>query len=61
MSRLYGWIFSDMRKTELTVRGNKEVSMQINYGSKSNSKPLVRLTVTYPKGKEKPEIKVWEN
>jgi len=56
MSRLYAWVESDTRGTELTTRGNRFIRVQVNYGSKYNSKKAVILYVEYPEDTEKPKI-----
>ena len=47
MSRLYCWIDSDMSQ-EVTRRANEKLKIQINYGSRDDSKHLVTLEVSYP-------------
>ena len=61
MSRLYGWISSDMRRTDVTIRGNERLRIKINYGSKYNSKGFIELVVSYPKDSEKPKYTVVEH
>jgi len=56
MSRLYAWIESDTRKTELTTEGHGFINARINYGSKKDSKPAVRLSVVWDETKDKPMI-----
>ena len=58
MSRLYAWIESDTRRTQLTTRGNKHIEVTINYGSRYNSKLAVQILVEYPENTEKPIIKI---
>lgn len=56
MSRLYAWIESDTRRTQLTTRGNKFIEVRIHYGSKHNSKLAVQILIEYPKTEENPHI-----
>lgn len=56
MSRLYAWINSDTRKTELTTEGNERIDLQVNYGSKDNSKYLCELIVAWKKGDVVPTV-----
>ena len=48
MSRLYCWIDTDTIQTTHTARGNERVKIQVNYGSKNDSKPLASIEVYYP-------------
>ena len=59
MSRLYAWIISDTRKTTLTTRANQTLTLEVNYGSKHNSKRALIVQVEYKKGDVKPTI--WIN
>ena len=61
MSRMYVWVDSDTRQTLLTSRANQKLDITVNYGCKTNSKQLLRVSIQYPKDSEKPEIKVWRN
>ena len=58
MSRLYAWIESDTRRTELTTRGDQFIRIQVNYGSKRNSKKAIILYIDYPKDKDVPIISI---
>jgi len=58
MSRLYAWIESDARKTELTTRGDQFIRIQVNYGSKHDSKKAIILYIEYPKDKDVPIIDI---
>jgi len=58
MSRLYAWIESDTRKTEVTSRGHGFINAKINYGGKDDSKPAVRLSVVWDETKNEPMITV---
>jgi len=58
MSRLYAWIESDTRKTELTTRGDQFIRIQVNYGSKYDSKKAIILYIEYPKDKDVPIIDI---
>ena len=59
MSRLYCWIDSDMSQ-EVTRRANENLRIQVNYGSRDDSKHLVTLEVSYPNnhktGESKPSV-----
>ena len=59
MSRLYMWAESDMRKTELTMRGNKFIEVTIHYGSRYDSRLAVQILVEYPKNNETPHIHLY--
>lgn len=59
MSRLYVWLNSDMNQ-EVTRRANKNLRIQVNYGSRDDSKHLVTLEVDYPKDDSKPSIIIKE-
>jgi len=61
MSRLYAWVESDTRKTELTTRGDQFIRIQVNYGSKNDSKMAIIVYVEYPKDAEKPKISIAKN
>lgn len=61
MSRLYAWVESDTRKTELTTRGDQFIRIQVNYGSKNDSKMAIIVYVEYPKDAEKPKISIAQN
>ena len=56
MSRLYTWLETDAIKTTHTARGHKETEVTINYGSRGDSKRLIRVFVKWDKEQEKPEI-----
>jgi len=58
MSKLYTWINSDTVKTTHTVRGNQELRIRVNYGSKSDSKPLLEVNIFYRKGEVKPTLSI---
>lgn len=58
MARLYVWINSDTRKTELTTGGDKEIMIKVNYGSKEDSKKALRVIVQYPTLEAKPIIEI---
>lgn len=69
LSRLYVWLETDMTRTTKTARANQSVKVEINYGSKGNSKRLLVVRVHYPKNSEVPEVYIqnfkeqrkWEN
>lgn len=47
MSRLYLRGSSDTRKTPITSRGHEEISVELLYGSKEDSRTAVDVTVKY--------------
>ena len=58
MSRLYAWIESDTRKTTLTTRGNEWIRIEVNYGSKYNSKRAIVVDVQFPKDAKEPIVEI---
>jgi len=59
MSRLYMWAESDMRKTDLTARGNKYIEVTINYGSRCDSKTAIIVRVDFPRNALRPKITMY--
>jgi len=57
MARLYVWVKND-RGQEVTLRGNEKIEVQINWGSKKDSKPAVRVYVDWDKLSEFPDVSV---
>jgi len=57
LSRLYAWVESDTRKTELTTGGDELVEVQVNLGSRDDSRVAATLSVRWPRGAERPEIR----
>jgi len=51
-------MYSDSRKTTLTTRGHQEISVDINWGSKGDSRRAVSVIVNWPKGAEKPIVHI---
>ena len=58
MSRLYGWLESDMSTSSVTKQANKRLSLTINYGSKSNSKRLAHLIVNWEDNNTEPKMHI---
>lgn len=58
MARLYAWINSDTRKTKLTTRGNKEITVRVNYGTKYQSILAVEMLVEFPEGAKYPTVRM---
>jgi len=58
MSRLYTWVNTDKVKTTHTTGGNTETHIKVNYGSNSDSKPLLEVNIFYPKGADKPTVTI---
>jgi len=59
MYRLYAWLTSDTRKTDVTTSGNEEISLRVNYGSKEKSVLAVRIRVTWLKIDHEPTVYVY--
>jgi len=53
------WIDTDLIKTTRTARGNKTARIQINYGSKTDSKELALIEVNYPENPHEPQVSIW--
>ena len=58
MSKLYVWSSSDMSKNTATKRGNTNITSRIHWGSRDDSKLAIEVEVTWPKGDDKPSIKI---
>ena len=56
MSRLYSWVETDTIKTTHTARGNQNINVKINYGSRSESKLAVRVNVVFDKDAKTPKV-----
>lgn len=60
MSRLYLKGKSDTRLTNITSTANQELTLEVYYGSKNNSKLALRVEVFYPKDFDTPTIKIFD-
>lgn len=58
MSRLYTFLDTDTLKTTHTARGNQETNIRVFWGSRSDSKPLIEVSISYLKGKDKPTVTI---
>jgi len=58
MSRLYLRGHSDARRLPITARGHEAMNFTFLYGSRDDSKKAVTVNISYPKGKDKPDIEV---
>lgn len=56
MSRLYGRLQSDRRKTDATVGANNYLSSKITWGSASNPKVALDVSITWDKEDEYPHL-----
>jgi len=56
MSRLYGRLQSDRRKTDATVGANRSMSCKLTWGSASNPKTAMDVSLVWDKEKPWPSL-----
>jgi len=56
MSRLYGRLSSDRRKTDATVGANYRITVNLTWGSANNPKPLLHAYVYWRKDTDYPSV-----